>query len=79
MEGEREDPDNICPGLVARSEEKEEMQEEDKEEEEEVMVVKEVNKDQEVEMEEEKEAGGAVGPTGSADLRTTKVKAIKKA
>ena len=30
-EGEREDLDNICPGLVARSEEKEEMQEEDEE------------------------------------------------
>ena len=51
---------------------------EDEEEKEELMVVKEVKKDQEVEMEEEKEVGGAVGPTGLADLRTTKVKAIKK-
>ena len=77
--GEREDLDNTCPGLLAGSEEKAEMQEEDEEDEEEVMVVKEVKKVQEVEMEEEKETGGAVGPMGSADLRTTKVKATKKA
>ena len=79
-EGEGEDSVHDCPGLVVGCEDREEMQEEDKEEEEEVTMVKGVKKDQEVEMveetavgkKEEKEAGGAVGPMGSADFCTTK-------
>ena len=39
------------------------MKEEDEEEEEEVMVVNEMKKVHEVEMEEDKKAGGALGPT----------------
>ena len=62
------------------------MQEEDKEEVEEVTILREVKKDQEVEMveetavgkKEEKEVGGAKGPMGSADIRTKKVKLVEK-
>ena len=42
-------------------------------------VVKEVKKVQDVEMEEDKEPGGAMCPTGSAEFCATKVKAIIKA
>ena len=56
-------------------------------EEEEVKVMEQVKTEQEVEIveeiavgkEEEREVEGAVGPLGSTDFRTTKVKADRKA
>ena len=83
VEGQEEDSDDDSIATVVGKEDREEEKEDEKEDVEKVTVVREVKADQEVEIavmkEEEKEVGGAVGPVGSTDFRTTKVKADRKA